>query len=202
MRSRHCFLIAISASSGTGKTTLCNILQKRRKDIKKIVSWTTRHPRENERHGIDYFFVKKKEFHQKIKNNYFLEWAPVHGSLYGTPLDRVKEVLKSGKNVLLNIDVKGALAVQKTSLPTLLIFVLPPSLDVLKKRLAIRNSEQGSDREKRLAHGSKEISAMGYYDYVVINDNINETVDLLEKIISAEKKERADSCHPSKRHHA
>ncbi len=178
-------LFVISGPSGTGKGTLCAELLK---DIGNefSVSMTTRGPREGEVHGKDYYFVTKEEFVANIEAGNFLEHATVFDNLYGTPKDMVLGRLERGYNVLLDIDVQGGLQVKKTMPEAILIFILPPSLAELRKRLEGRGTEDAAKIEKRLGQALNEIKLIGEYDYYIVNDNIDEAAAIARSIIAAE----------------
>jgi len=176
-------LIVISGPSGAGKTTLI------RKVIQKIptltfsVSATTRPIREGEIESIDYFFVSSEEFSDLIRNDAFIEWAKVHGNLYGTLKNQIKELIEKGKNIVLDIDEQGANQIKKKEIPALFIYILPPSLKELKKRLKERDTEHIKEMDRRLQSAKEQITSKGFYDYVIINDDIRKVVKKLKKII-------------------
>lgn len=178
-------LFVISGPSGTGKGTLCAELLK---DIGNefSVSMTTRGPREGEVHGKDYYFVTKEEFEANIEAGNFLEHATVFDNLYGTPKDMVLSRLERGYNVLLDIDVQGGLQVKKAMPEAILIFILPPSLSELRKRLEGRGTEDAAKIEKRLGQALNEIKLIGEYDYYIVNDNIDDAAAVARSIIAAE----------------
>lgn len=180
-------LIVISAPSGTGKSTLCNELRKLLPEIKISVSYTTRPPRQGEKNGRDYFFVTQDEFEKRLNKNEFLEWATVHGYNYATPREFVKKNLSQGKDMVLEIDVQGAMKVSKIYEDVLLIFVAPPSFITLKKRLWARQKDSPEQIKKRLEQARKEIGCIEKYDYLVINDKLEKAIKDLVTIISAEK---------------
>ncbi|MHB2025763.1 MAG: guanylate kinase [Elusimicrobiota bacterium] len=179
--------VILSAPSGTGKSTICRRLLKRDGDVRYSVSCTTRRPRAGEVDGKHYFFLSRDEFQKKIKRKEFLEWAPVHEEYYGTPKRFIEDCLSRGKCALLAIDVRGAFAVRK-NIPndSVLIFVAPPSLGSLKKRLTARR-EGLSSLKRRLAASPSELKAAEKYDYIVVNDHLHKAVGEIESIIAAEK---------------
>ena len=141
---RHCnkgLLIVISGPSGAGKGTICKALLEKRQDIEVSVSATTRNPRDGEIDGVNYHFLKKEDFLKKLEQGDFLEYAQVYGNFYGTPKSNVEEVLESGKNVILEIDIQGALKVKEKATEGVFIFILPPSMEELKQRIIKRGSE-------------------------------------------------------------
>ncbi|WP_457568926.1 guanylate kinase [Desulfurobacterium sp.] len=180
-------LIVISAPSGTGKTTLVNLLMKAFPKMEFSVSCTTRKPRPGEVDGKDYYFISLEEFEKKIENNELLEWAEVYGNFYGTPKDKVIEALNEGKDILLDIDTQGALQVKKNYPDAVLIFILPPSLKELERRLRSRGTEDEETIEKRLLIARRELSLATKYDYIIINDQIEEAFDKLKSIVTAER---------------
>ena len=179
-------LFVISGPSGTGKGTVCTELLK---DIGNefSVSMTTRAPREGEVHGREYFFVSKEEFLKNIEAGNFLEHATVFDNLYGTPKDMVMSRLDRGYNVILDIDVQGGLQVKKAMPEAVLIFILPPSLAELRKRLEGRGTEDAGKIEKRLGEALNELKLIGEYDYYIVNGILDEAVSLARSIIAAEK---------------
>lgn len=188
-------LFVISGPSGTGKGTVCTELLK---DIGNefSVSMTTRAPREGEVHGREYFFVSKEEFLKNIEAGNFLEHATVFDNLYGTPKDMVINRIERGYNVILDIDVQGGLQVKKAMPEAILIFILPPSLAELRKRLEGRGTEDAEKIEKRLSEALNEIKLIGEYDYYVINQDIDEAVGLARSIIAAEAAKVPESVRP------
>ena len=178
-------LFVISGPSGTGKGTICKELIKDDK-IRLSVSMTTRKPREGEVHGVSYYFATKEEFLQKIDAGGFLEYAEVFGNYYGTPKMEVMELLDEGIDVLLEIDVQGALQIKEVYPDAILVFILPPSLTELRSRLEGRGTEAQDVVERRLGEAVKEISFAGQYDYAVVNDQLEEAVENVEAIITAE----------------
>ncbi len=178
-------VIILSAPSGTGKSTICRELVRRRRDCVPSVSCTTREPRHGEKDGRHYYFLGREEFKRKIHRGEFLEWAMVHGEYYGTPRRFIDEKIEAGQNVILAIDVQGAFAIRRRIPDAVLIFVEPPSWDSLKKRLAARH-EAPLSIKKRLAAAKEEIEAAQKYDYIVINDDLERAVSHVESIVTAE----------------
>lgn len=189
-------LLIISAPSGAGKTTICRKLLARRKDIKYSISCTTRLPRPGEKEGKHYFFLSREEFKRKIQRGELLEWAIVHDEYYGTPRGFVDAQIRSGGNVIMAIDVQGAMSIRRKHPAAILVFVLPPSMDALKARLAIRR-DASEVVAKRLANSRGELAAAKDYDYVVVNDALEKAVDQISCILTAEtlKTSRLDPAH-------
>lgn len=179
-------IFVISAPSGTGKTTLCERLLKILPDLKMSISHTTRQPRPYEKNGIDYFFVDEKSFKKMIANDEFIEWAEVYGNFYGTSKKVIFDLIKEGYDILLDIDTQGAKNIRKLYPDSVLIFILPPSLEELEKRLLLRNEDRDII-DKRLSKASQEISQYKFYDYIVINDSIEKALNDLLCIIYAER---------------
>lgn len=179
-------LLVISGSSGTGKGTVCNSLRKRRPDLEYSISATTRSPRAGETDGVEYFFLTRDEFKRKIEAGDFLEYADNYGNFYGTPRDKVLELLNLGKTILLEIDVQGAHQVQKNYPDGVFIFLLPPSIEELKRRIIGRNSETEESIQKRLSIVNDELESGKSYNYVVVNDEVERAVDEICAILDAE----------------
>ncbi len=185
---RRGLVLVVSAPSGAGKTTLCEKLLSVDKEISFSVSYTTRSPRPNEKNGKDYFFVDEKTFEKMIKEGAFLEWARVYNHYYGTSRAQVEETLAAGRDVLLDIDVQGAFQVrQKLGQDAVLVFILPPSLEELEKRLRARKTEDEKTILRRLAAAKGEISQAHQFDYLVLNDNLKEAFDQFYAILKAER---------------
>ena len=180
-------LYVISAPSGTGKTSLVKALIEKDPSIRLSVSTTTREPRAGEVNGKDYFFVKKEDFDKQINNNEFLEWAYVYGNFYGTSATLVKDSINRGEKVLLEIDWQGAFQIkQRYNNDSLtLIFVAPPSLEILKERLQKRGQDKVSVIAERLAAAKEEMAKSDNFDYVIINDKFDTAVSELYRIINS-----------------
>ena len=181
-------LFVISGSSGVGKGTVLKGFLENNPEFMLSVSCTTRLPREGEVDGINYFFLTKDEFQQCIDNEKFLEWAEFAGNRYGTKKKFIKQCLDEGKNVILEIDTKGALQVKKQMPEAVLIFIAPPSLEALEQRLRGRHTEDEETIQKRLNEVKAELELAKQYDYKVVNDNLEDAVNTLEKIITGEQK--------------
>lgn len=181
-------LIVISGPSGAGKGTICERLKEHNKNIWLSTSMTTREPRGNEKNGVEYFFVTEEEFKKKIEEDGFLEYAIVHNNkYYGTPKDKIADKLNEGKDVILEIDIQGALEIQEKINDALFIFIMPPSMEILKDRLMKRNTESEDKVLERFKTAYKEINEVTKYNYVVINDRIDVATSKVEAIITAEK---------------
>ena len=180
------FPVILSAPSGGGKTTIARALLERRSDVGYSVSCTTRPPRNGEVDGRDYRFLSLDEFREARDAGQFAEWAEVHGHFYGTLRSEVERVLAGGRHVLMDIDVQGARQFHAAFPDTVLIFVLPPSGEVLKARLAGRKSESRERLLVRLRNARAELGEVGRYHYVVVNDDLERAVDQCGSIIDAE----------------
>ena len=184
----HGNLFIISAPSGTGKTT---ILKKTIAAMKKIVfsvSHTTRTPRAGEQEGVDYFFIDKDVFLTMEQQGLFLEWAEVHGNLYGTSRSTVQAASEQGLDIILDIDVQGARQVkEKLKDKGVFIFITPPSLEELARRLSGRSTEAEAIIATRLANAKEEMKSIDDYDYVIVNDRVEQAVEILKSIIIAER---------------
>jgi len=181
-------LIVLSGPSGAGKGTICSNLLKSDDSLNLSISMTTRSPRGSEVDGVDYYFVSKEEFEKRISNDEFLEYAQVHGdNYYGTPKDKVEDVLKKGEDIILEIDIQGALKVKEKMPEGIFIFVMPPSMRELRDRLVKRNTETKEKIVERFRNAYKEINEVTKYNYIVINDEVELAVDKVKAIILAEK---------------
>lgn len=181
-------LIVLSGPSGAGKGTICSNLLKGDDSLNLSISMTTRDPRGSEVDGVDYYFVSKEEFERRIANDEFLEYAQVHGNnYYGTPKDKVEEALKKGEDIILEIDIQGALKVKEKMPEGIFIFVMPPSMRELRDRLVKRNTETKEKIIERFKNAYKEINEVTKYNYIVINDEVDLSVNKVKSIILAEK---------------
>ena len=180
-------LIIISGPSGAGKGTICKALLERHDDLFISVSATTRNPRDGEIHGVNYYFLSKDEFKEKIAEGDFLEWAEVYGNYYGTPKSKVQEMLDAGKNVILEIDIQGALKVKENCEDGVFIFILPPSMEELKARIINRGSETPESLLERFNSAYKEINYISKYNYGVVNDTVEAAVAKVENILLSEQ---------------
>ncbi len=184
-------LFVISAPSGSGKTTVCHRVLESMPDLAYSISHTTRPPRYGEKDGVDYFFVSEDEFLRMRKRGDFLEWALVHNNYYGTARSQISDCLGSGKDVLLDIDVQGARQVRDQLSEAILIFILPPSWEVLEERLRKRQSDDEETLKLRIANARSEVRTVREYDYIIINDDLDEAVRNLTAIVQAERCRRS-----------
>jgi len=181
-RREEGLLIVLSAVSGAGKTTVVNELIKRDKSFVRSISCTTRERHEKEVDGVDYFFVNEERFRWMVEKNMFLEYQNVHSHLYGTPKRFVLDMLKKGKNVVLVIDTKGGLNVKRLFPEAILVFMLPPSLSELMRRLNLRGRESLKERKKRIKNGKEELKDAFKYDYIIVNDVVDRVVEDIRAI--------------------
>lgn len=179
-------LIVLSGPSGVGKGTVCKALLKKTNDLTYSVSATTRKPRAGEVDGVNYFFKSREEFMQMIEEDRLLEYAEYVGNYYGTPCDFVEQKLAEGRDVILEIEVQGAMKVKEKFPNGIFIFLLPPSLDELKDRIRGRGTEQEHVIDSRMNVAVEEIALMENYDYAVVNDEIDLACKRIESIIIAE----------------
>ncbi|MBA3557774.1 MAG: guanylate kinase [Gemmatimonadaceae bacterium] len=189
------FPLILSAPSGAGKTTIARELLRARPDVGYSVSCTTRAPRDGEEEGRDYYFLKREEFLERRTQNHFAESADVHGNLYGTLRSEVERVLKSGRHVVMDIDVQGATQFRRSFPDSVFVFVLPPSADVLLQRLRRRGTENRGELAARMISALHELRAVPQYEYVVVNDHLESAVARVSAVIDAEfvRRERVSS---------
>ncbi len=180
-------LFVISAPSGAGKTTLCKRICESIEGLRFSVSFTTRKPRDGEIDGVHYFFIDEDEFRSMVSDGEFIEWAEVHGNFYGTSKKHIEGMISEGIDVLLDIDVQGARQIRDNVPDCITIFVLPPSIDELRKRLIGRMSDSEETIAKRLKKATEEISEYKSYDYVILNDVFETALKELESIIISER---------------
>ena len=180
-------LVVLSAPSGGGKDTVLAELKKRGLNIKQSISATTRAPREGEKDGVDYWFISQDDFKKKISEDYFLEYVNYGTNFYGTPRKAVEELIDSGYNVFLKIEVEGGSNIKRLFPDAVLVFITPPSFETLKSRLISRGTETEADLERRFEIARKEYERAAEYDYVVINDELEKCVDDICSILVAEK---------------
>ena len=183
-------LLVISSPSGGGKGTLIKRLLASVPGVGYSVSWTTRAPRPGEVDGVNYRFVSEEEFARKRQANGFLEWAVVHGNLYGTVRAAVREEMARGRDIILEIDVQGARAVRKAMRSVVSVFILPPSFEILRERLTARMTERPEELELRLANARGEVEQYRHFDYIVLNDEVERAAAQLASVVWAERARR------------
>ena len=181
-------LFVISGSSGVGKGTLLKILLENNPDINLSISATTRQPRKGELDGVNYFFVEEEDFLKAVHNGEFLEYAQFNGNFYGTKEAYVRKTLNKGEDLILEIETKGALQIKEKLPDAVLIFILPPSIEELEKRLRGRNTEDETAIKNRLNEAFREIECSKDYDYCIVNDNLEKAVLELQSIVDKERK--------------
>lgn len=187
MEQDHGLLIILSGPSGAGKGTLCQELLRQMPRVKYSVSATTRQPRPGEVDGLHYFFRSREEFQTMIEKDQLLEWAEFCGNYYGTPQFAVEQAIQLGNDVILEIEIQGALQIKKRFSQGVFIFVVPPSMDELFERIHKRGTETEEVIRKRLETAAQELEYVTEYDYVVVNDEVPIAVDKLRSILVAEK---------------
>ncbi|MCI9320364.1 MAG: guanylate kinase [Lachnospiraceae bacterium] len=181
-------LIVISGFSGAGKGTLVKALIKKYHNYALSVSMTTRKPREGERDGVEYFFTDTEGFEETIRQGGLIEYAQYCGNYYGTPKDYVERQLQAGNNVILEIEIQGALKIKEKFPESLLIFVTPPGAEELKRRLVSRGTESEEVIAKRLARASEESEGIEAYDYIVVNDDLGTCVEEVHQLVEASRR--------------
>ncbi len=184
---KRSFALAICAPSGTGKTTVASALIEKSDNFVFSVSATTRAIRSGEHEGIDYHFVGRDQFDTMIRNGELLEWAEVHGELYGTPRANLEEAERQGRLLILDIDVQGARQVIEALSDAVTIFLLPPSFEVLMERLRQRSSEDEARLRRRLETAKNELKCIDEFQYVVINDRLDDAVEQIRTIVGGER---------------
>lgn len=179
-------LIVVSGPSGTGKGTVCKKLLDSMPELAYSISATTRKPREGEADGVNYYFLEREEFEKLIGEDGFLEWAEVYGNYYGTPLAKIREKLREGQDILLEIDTQGALKVMEKCPEGIFIFLLPPSIRELERRIRGRGSETEESLARRLGAAKAEIAVGRKYGYAVVNKTVGKAVEQIREILAAE----------------
>jgi guanylate kinase len=181
-------IFVITAPSGAGKTTIIkNILEKGVEGIGYSISHTTRKPRKGESHGLHYYFVDRENFEKMIEAHEFVEWAVVYDYLYGTSISSINRELSSGKDLLMDVDIQGSQAIKRQFPDSLSIFILPPSLGILKERLQKRSPNDKMNIDLRLKKAAEEIQRCRDYDFIIINDDLKKAIKELEAIIVAQR---------------
>ena len=180
-------LIVLSGPSGSGKNTVCDEVKKNNKNIWESISMTSRKPRKGEIDGKSYYFVTEEEFKKNIEDDNMLEYAKFAGNYYGTPKKNIQKHLDNGEAVILVIEIQGALQIKQKVAQALFVFLLPPSMKELKRRLIDRNTESSSKVMERFERAYKEINELSKYNYVIVNDNVKDAAKKLESIILAER---------------
>lgn len=177
------YLFIVSGPSGVGKTVLCNVIvEKFHPDVVYSISATSRGPRGSETNGQEYFFYTREEFEAAIKRNEFAEWAFVHGNYYGTPCKFVEDNLEAGTNVILNIDVQGALSIRDKYPEAVMIFILPPSFEELECRIRKRNMDSENSLRHRLENARQELDYQDQYHFCIVNDDLDKAIEELSQI--------------------
>jgi len=182
MKPKRGHLFIISAPSGAGKTTLVKAALKQFTDMLYSISYTTRKPRADERNGVDYHFVSKQDFKKGITKDRWAEWAEVYGNYYGTSAEFIEKSLSSGCDILLDIDVQGTLQILKHYPDSVTIFILPPSMNTLRKRLEMRASDSKAVIEKRLVNARKEMAQKKMYRHIIVNDKLPDAIEEISAI--------------------
>ncbi|MBC2575637.1 guanylate kinase [Peptostreptococcus canis] len=187
MINKKGLLLVLSGPSGTGKGTICKKYLEKNKNVKLSISATTRKPREGEIEGISYYYKTKQDFEEMINNNEFLEYASIYDNYYGTPKKAIFDELEKGNDVILEIEMQGAMQVKKAYPEAVCIFILPPSLLELKNRIVGRGTETPEQIEKRFNSAYDEIKKLGDYDYFIFNNVVEKSVEEIHGIVYSEK---------------
>ncbi len=182
MKPKRGHLFIISAPSGAGKTTLAKAVLQQFTDILYSISYTTRKPRAEERDGVDYHFISKQDFKKGINKGRWAEWAEVYGNYYGTSAEFIEKSLLSGCDIFLDIDVQGTLQILKHYPDSVTIFILPPSVNALRKRLEMRGSDSKAVIEKRLVNARKEMAHKKMYRHIIVNDTLSSAIEEISAI--------------------
>lgn len=193
---RRGILFVVSSPSGGGKGTLIQRTLKSVPNLSFSISYTTRTPRNGELEGREYFFVNEAEFQRMVEGNEFLEWAHVHCNLYGTARNQVSRELNEGRDIILEVDVQGAASIKRLMDEAIGVFILPPSLAVLRERLTARGTDSESSLELRLRNAPRELEAFESFDYIIVNDDVERAAGQLASIVYAERarRERQTAC--------
>jgi len=186
-RKQRGFLVIVSAPSGAGKTTICEKLASEMPSLAYSISHTTRKPRGGERDGVDYYFVPEEQFKEMAASGVFVEWAHVHGNLYGTSGAEIERLLGQGKDVILDIDVQGAMQIKVSGMSGAFVFMVPPSMEELERRLRGRDTDDEEAIQKRLMNAVGEIKLYDGYDYLIVNDKLEDALGELKAVVLAGK---------------
>ncbi len=184
--NREAILLVITAPSGTGKTTIYRKLMAKRSDLSFCVSCTTRKKRSGEREGVDYHFIGREHFEEKVRRGDFIEWAEVHGELYGTDREAFTRCVEIGRVCIFDLDVQGALNFMREFPEAVTIFIEPPGIDSLRDRLLTRGTEDADTIKRRLDNARKELEKKDYFQYIVVNKKVDDAVEEIERIIDGQ----------------
>ncbi len=179
-------LIIVSAPSGAGKSTLCAKLVGEYPEIIENVSFTTRKPRNKEEDGVDYFFIDKREFQEKVSRDFFVEHAQVHGNFYGISFAQIDTAIRAGRPIILDIDVQGAKTLIKKFSDALTVFVLPPSIEELERRLKARDHGTTNNFALRISNAASEMTQAGVFGHQIVNDDLNRAYSEFKKVVENE----------------
>jgi guanylate kinase len=185
-KDRRGILYVISAPSGAGKTSICREILAAIPKLRQSISFTTRALRSGERDGVDYHFISRERFDAMLANDEFVEWAEVHGNCYGTARATLARATADGVDILLDIDIQGAAQLRNCNLDGVFIFVLPPAMSELRRRLEQRNTDDAQTIARRMENAAGEIAASVHFDYLVVNDVLEQAVDKVRAIMTAE----------------
>jgi len=180
-------LFVVAAPSGAGKSSLVKALMELDSHVQPSVSHTTRPPRGQEKHGREYYFVERKEFERLVREDTFLEWAEVHGNLYGTARQQVALETAAGTDIVLEVDVQGAASIRNLTMDTVSVFILPPSYEILRRRLVARGTDSPEQLALRMKNAPEELRQYSSFDYVIINDDVERAAHQLASIIYSER---------------
>lgn len=186
-RTRPGLLFVISAPSGAGKTSLCSLVREAEPDLRQSISYTTRPQRPGETDGVDYHFVSKARFEQMVAEEAFIEWAEVHGNCYGTARHVLEEARAAGVDLLLDIDFQGAAQLRESGFDGIFIFILPPSMAELQRRLTERDTDSAAVIAERMHNAREEIRQAVHFDYLIVNDELERAMAAVHAVILAEK---------------
>lgn len=178
-------IIVVSAPSGSGKTTIVEEVLKQMEGLRRSISFTTRPPREGEKNGRDYIFISEEEFKKRIDEGDFLEWEKNFGNYYGTSAEQLTKAQRQGDDIILSIDVRGGSSVKDKFPESISIFIVPPSEEVLASRLRKRKTDDPAEIDRRLAEAKRELDSSSEYDYLVVNDKLDEAVEEVRQIITS-----------------